>query len=216
MPGEISLAHNGVLFLDELPEFRRDALEALRQPLEDGSVTVGRAQRTVTMPARFRLVAAMNPCPCGYLGHPSRPCLCPPPVVQRYRGRLSGPLLDRIDLQVEVPAVDPGAYDGAPDEDGSTAFLAQKVATATARRARRESDLGVAVANADLQDGVLMQACAPTASALSALAHILRRHRASGRARVRLLRVARTLADLRDVDAVDEEDVLEAAALRRF
>jgi len=215
-PGEVTLAHRGVLFLDELPEFRRDSLEALRQPLEDGSVTVGRAQRTVTMPSRFRLVAAMNPCPCGYLGHPTRPCLCTPPTIQRYRRRLSGPLLDRIDLQVEVPAVDPGEYDGPPDRGGSTAHLAKQVAVATARRAQRELDLAITCANADLADNVLIRACAPTAGALSTLAHILRHHRASGRARVRLLRVARTLADLRDADEVEEEDVLEAAVLRRF
>ncbi|MEO6595959.1 MAG: ATP-binding protein, partial [Planctomycetota bacterium] len=102
-PGEVTLAHHGVLFLDELPEFRRDALEALRQPLEDGTVTVGRARQTVTMPAQFLLTAAMNPCPCGYLGHRQRPCMCTPQAVARYRSRLSGPLLDRIDLQVEVP-----------------------------------------------------------------------------------------------------------------
>ncbi|MCR9243407.1 MAG: YifB family Mg chelatase-like AAA ATPase [bacterium] len=215
-PGEVTLAHRGVLFLDEVPEFRRDALEALRQPLEDGRVTVGRAQRTVTMPARFRLVAAMNPCPCGYHGHPTRPCLCTPTTLQRYRRRLSGPLLDRLDLQVEVPALDPSEYEAAPAPDGCTAALLSKVTAAGERRAARNARLGVRGFNADLDDAELLPACQPDAAAISALSQVLRRHRGSGRARIRLLRVARTLADLRDADRIRDEDVLEAATLRRL
>ena len=214
-PGEVTLAHRGVLFLDELPEFRRDALEAMRQPLEDGIVTVGRAQRTVTMPSRFRLLAAMNPCPCGYLGHPGRPCLCSPPAVRRYRARLSGPLLDRIDLQVEVPPIDPGSYDGPPDPEGTTAHLRAAVAAARQRQRERRRNPLLDADNADLGDRALRLACAATKAARRTLEEVLRRHRGSGRARVRLLRVARTIADLRGADAVDEPDVLEAAALQR-
>ena len=120
-PGEVSLAHHGVLFLDELPEFRRDALESLRQPLEDGHVVIARAQATLTYPSRFMLVAAMNPCPCGYLGHPRRSCSCHPQAVHAYRNRISGPLLDRIDLQVPVDPVDPRALRGGPAEEASAA-----------------------------------------------------------------------------------------------
>jgi magnesium chelatase family protein len=212
-PGEVTLAHCGVLFLDELPEFRRDALEALRQPLEDGVVTVGRARQTVRMPARFLLVAAMNPCPCGYLGHPQRPCLCPPPAVLRYRSRLSGPLLDRLDLQVEVPALPPEVLRAPPDPGGSTAALAGRVLQAHARQCWRCRD-GLFVANAQLSDQALLHACAADERALSALDHVLRTHRQSGRTRVRLLRLARTLADLDDRDEIGDLDVLEAAALR--
>ncbi|MFN8640164.1 MAG: YifB family Mg chelatase-like AAA ATPase [Candidatus Binatia bacterium] len=210
-PGEVTLAHRGVLFLDELPEFRRDALEAMRQPLEDGTVTVGRALRTATMPARLQLLAAMNPCPCGFRGHPRRPCLCPPPLVQRYHRRLSGPLLDRLDLQVEVPALDPGEYRGPPEAHGATAPLAAAVAGAWQRQRARNP---AACRNAELDGDVLLRACGPDAAALDALDQVLRRQRGSGRMRVRLLRVARTLADLRGDDRVHAEDVLEAAALR--
>jgi magnesium chelatase family protein len=212
-PGEVTLAHHGVLFLDELPEFRRDALEALRQPLEDAVVTVGRAQKTIAMPAAFLLVAAMNPCPCGYLGHRHRPCRCTPPAVQRYRSRLSGPLLDRLDLQVEVPALEPKELRGAEDADGSTAALADRVQVARARQlSRRRQQQGLP--NARLQDRGLLQACAATELALTALDEVLRRHHHSGRARVRLLRIARTLADLDDRDQVADGDILEAAMLR--
>jgi magnesium chelatase family protein len=202
-----------VLFLDELPEFRRDALESLRQPLEDGTVTVGRARQTVTMPAQFLLVAAMNPCPCGFQGHRHRPCLCTPQAIARYRSRLSGPLLDRLDLQVEVPALDPAELRGPADPCGSSAHLAERVAVARARQAARQRG-GIVLCNARLQDRALLQACSPDEAALHALDEVLRRHHQSGRARVRLLRLARTLADLDDRDTIGEIDVLEAAALR--
>ena len=128
-PGEVSLAHNGVLFLDELPEFRRSTLEVMRQPLEDGKVTISRAAGSVTFPAQFMLVAAMNPCPCGYYGDSKRECRCGPPLVQRYRQRISGPLLDRIDLHVEVPLVD---YKALTSHDGGEASdtVRQRVETA--------------------------------------------------------------------------------------
>jgi magnesium chelatase family protein len=215
-PGEVTLAHHGVLFLDELPEFRRDALEALRQPLEDACVTVGRARQTVTMPAAFLLAATMNPCPCGWLGHRHRPCLCPPPAVARYRSRLSGPLLDRLDLHVEVPALDPHELRAPIDGDGTTAALAARVLVAHGRQADRQRHHTVVVPNARLADRALLEACATSDTAHRALDEILRRHHQSGRARVRLLRLARTLADLDDRDGVAECDLLEAAALRGF
>ena len=138
-PGEVSLAHNGVLFLDELPEFQRDALEVLRQPLEDGVVTISRASGSATYPSRFVLIAAMNPCKCGYFGHPTRPCTCPPSAVERYRQRISGPLLDRIDLHVDVSPV---AYDELSAEDPgecSAAILERVLATRAIQQSRFET-----------------------------------------------------------------------------
>ena len=211
-PGEVTLAHHGALFLDELPEFRRDALEALRQPLEDGTVTVGRAQRTVTMPARFLLVAAMNPCPCGYNGHRRRPCRCTPSAVSRYRARLSGPLLDRIDLCVEVPALDPSELRGPAEAGGDTASWAERVQAATERQRHRNRHTSSSPAH--LEGEALLRACAATEGTLRLLDDVLRRRHASGRGRVRLLRLARTLADLADRPCIEPEDVLEATALR--
>jgi len=215
-PGEVTLAHHGVLFLDELPEFRRDGLEALRQPLEDGTVTVGRARQTVTMPAQFLLVAAMNPCPCGYRGHRQRPCLCTPAAVARYRSRLSGPLLDRLDLQVEVPALNPAELRAPEDASGSTAVLREQVLLAHDRQLHRQGRSGVPVPNARLADRQLQSACAADDAALHAVDEVLRRHHQGGRGRVRLLRIARTLADLDDRAAVRDVDVWEAATLRGF
>ncbi len=215
-PGEVTLAHHGVLFLDELPEFRRDVLEALRQPLEDGTVTVGRARQTVTMPAQFLLVAAMNPCPCGYRGHRQRPCLCTPAAIARYRSRLSGPLLDRLDLQVEVPSLTAAELRAPEQAEGSTATLRAHVLVAHTRQLRRQTKNGIAVPNARLADRQLLAACAPDDKALHAVDEVLRLHHQSARGRVRLLRLARTLADLDDRDAVQEVDVWEAAALRGF
>src|SRR5262249_20275328 len=147
-PGEISLAHNGVLFLDELPEFRRNVLEALRQPLEERRVCVARVRGSVELPARFQLVAAMNPCPCGFHGgSPLRPCLCTPREVRAYRGRLSGPLLDRIDLHVTVPAASYADLTGPPGE--ASAAIAARVAAARRRQATRAAE-SRAPLNADL------------------------------------------------------------------
>ena len=215
-PGEVTLAHHGVLFLDELPEFRRDVLEALRQPLEDGEVTVARARLVVTMPAQFLLVAAMNPCPCGFHGHRQRPCLCTPGALARYRGRLSGPLLDRLDLQVEVPALLPAELRGPEDPAGSTRVLREAVLVAHARQRHRQTQRGVFVPNARLGDRALVTACAADDRALHAVDEVLRLHHQSGRGRVRLMRLARTLADLDDRAAIGEADVFEAAALRGF
>lgn len=216
-PGEATLAHCGVLFLDELPEFRRDALEALRQPLEDGIVTVGRARGTVTMPAAFMLVAAMNPCPCGFYGHPSRPCTCTPSAIHRYRSRLSGPLLDRLDLQVEVPALDPSVLRGPREPRDSTAEWSLRIERARTRQLERNARCGgKAIVNAHLADNQLERACGNDAEVEDAIERVLRLTRAGGRARVRLLRVARTLADLDDRQDLRPEDALEAAALRGF
>ncbi len=215
-PGEVTLAHHGVLFLDELPEFRRDVLEALRQPLEDGVVTVGRARQTVTMPAGFLLVAAMNPCPCGYRGHRQRPCVCTPAAILRYRSRLSGPLLDRLDLQVEVPALTPAELRAPEDRTASTAALRERVLVAHARQQHRQRGRPDGVPNARLADRQLLAACAADERALAAVDEVLRRHHQSGRGRVRLLRLARTLADLDDRPAIAEGDVWEAATLRGF
>jgi magnesium chelatase family protein len=215
-PGELSLAHHGVLFLDELPEFRRDVLESLRQPLEDGLVTVGRAQQTITMPAQFLLVAAMNPCPCGYRGHRQRPCLCTPAAIARYRTRLSGPLLDRLDLQVEVPALTAAELRATEDPAGSTAQLRERVLLAHGRQQHRQQQNGITAPNARLLDRALQRACQCDELALLAVDEVLRQHHQSARGRVRLLRLARTLADLDDHDTVRDIDVLQAAALRGF
>jgi magnesium chelatase family protein len=213
-PGEVTLAHRGVLFLDELPEFRRDALEALRQPLEDGLVTVGRARQTLTLPAQFLLVAAQNPCPCGHLGDRLRPCRCTPPAIARYRARLSGPLLDRIDLRVMVPSLLPHELRQAEDQAGSTAAWRERVLVARERQAHRQPRIGRATENARLQDRHLLQVCAPDDAVLAALDEVLHRYGEGGRGRVRLLRLCRTLADLDDREATTADDVFEAAALR--
>lgn len=214
-PGEVTLAHHGVLFLDELPEFRRDALEAMRQPLEDGEVTVGRAQRTVTMPARFLLIAARNPCPCGYLGHRQRPCRCTPGALTRYHSRLSGPLLDRLDLQVDVPALAASELRREEDPTRSTAALREAVLQAEDRQLARNRDRqGRFVPNGRLSGASLDQTARATSGAWAALDDVLTRRHESPRGRLRVLRVARTLADLDDRDVIEDHDVLRADVLR--
>ena len=214
-PGEVTLAHQGVLFLDELPEFRRDVLEALRQPLEDGAVTVGRAQRTVTMPARFLLTAARNPCPCGYLGHRSRPCRCTPAALTRYHRRLSGPLLDRLDLHVDVPAMTATELARAEDPMGSTAALREAVLLAHARQLTRNRDSDRRyVPNGQLSWRAFDHAACATSSAWAALDEQLTQRHESPRGRLRVLRVARTLADLSDRDVIEDHDILQASSLR--
>ena len=214
-PGEVTLAHHGVLFLDELPEFRQDVLEAMRQPLEDGAVTVGRALRTVTMPAQFLLTAAMNPCPCGHLGDRARPCTCTPAALARYRSKLSGPLLDRLDLRVEVPSLTAAELRADRDPAQTTAALRERVLLARQRQLRRNrTSSGSFVCNGRLAGRLLERSLRADDEAWSALEDLVRRHHQSPRGRLRLLRVARTLADLDDRDRIEAHDVLQAGALR--
>jgi len=210
-PGEISLAHGGVLFLDELPEFPRPALEALREPLETGQITISRAARQAQFPARFQLVAAMNPCPCGWLGAPlglGRACRCTPDAVARYQGRLSGPLLDRIDLQVEVPAVAPAALLTAPDGEPSEA-VAARVRAARSRQLARQGCI-----NARLDVSALDHAPQIDDTARQFLRTAAERLGWSGRGLHRTLKVARTVADLAGSAGVAVEHVAEALQLR--
>jgi len=208
-PGEISLAHHGVLFLDELVEFNRTALEALREPLETGHITISRAARRAEFPARFQLVAAMNPCPCGHLGSPLRACRCSPDVVSRYQARLSGPLLDRIDLQVEVLAVAPQTLSAAPDGE-PTATIAARVAEAHAVQRTRQG-----LVNALLAGQALDEHCAIDAAATQFLHTASARLGWSARSFHRVLRVARTIADLAGEAQVASIHLAEAIQLRR-
>ncbi len=209
-PGEVSLAHRGVLFLDELPEFRRNVLEALRQPVEDGHVTLSRAAFTVSYPARFMLVAAMNPCPCGQAGRSGRPCGCSPERVRAYRGRVSGPLLDRIDLQIEVPPV-PWAdlSAGAPE---CSAVVRGRVQGA--RRRQRDRFGGRVMTNADLRGGAIDRWCSPDPEGRLLLGRAVERYGLSARAYVRILKVARTIADLEGTEAIRGPHVAEAVRYR--
>ncbi len=207
-PGEISLAHEGVLFLDELPEFRRAALEALREPLETGQVTVARGARSETFPAGFLLVAAMNPCPCGYLGDAVRHCRCTPEQLRRYRARLSGPLLDRFDLCVDVRRETAVATAGPKDE--ASAPVARRVAAARERQSLRQGRC-----NGDLPAGELRQHLRLVPSASDLAARAAGRFGWSMRALHRALKVARTIADLAGRDDTVADDVAEAIALRR-
>jgi magnesium chelatase family protein len=211
-PGEISLAHNGVLFLDEMPEFDRRVLEVLRQPLEEGRVTIARAARTAVFPARFVLVAAMNPCPCGFLGDERRQCRCTPPQVAKYRGRLSGPLRDRIDLIVNVPAVPVQAIaDAQPGE--STTQVRQRVCAAREVQQRRYDGRG-ARTNADLRGAAVAVFCAPDDDGRTLLRRAIERFSLSARGYDRVLKVSRTIADLAGADRPGADHIAEALQYR--
>lgn len=205
-PGEISLAHHGVLFLDELPEFSRNALEQLREPLEAGVVHISRAAQQVSYPSGFQLVAAMNPCPCGYLG--DERCRCTPDQIQKYRGRISGPLLDRIDMHIEVPAISHAKLSEEPAGDSSTR-LRERVVRAHARQRARQACL-----NADLQVRDLDEHCSLQETAQSLLNAAMERLGLSARAYHRVIRLARTICDLDGGESVSAEHVGEAVQLR--
>ena len=206
-PGEISLAHHGVLFLDELPEFDRRVLEALREPLETGHVSIARAARRVDFPARFQLVAAMNPCPCGYLG--SARCRCTPDQVARYRAKLSGPLLDRIDMTLEVPALSQQELQSAADGESSDA-VRNRVIAARDRQLERQGK-----PNAALASGEIDALCAPDEAGAKLLSAALVRLKLSARAYHRVLKLARTVADLAGAARIASPHVAEAIHYRR-
>ncbi|SSY81093.1 YifB family Mg chelatase-like AAA ATPase [Alysiella crassa] len=208
-PGEISLAHHGVLFLDELPEFDRKVLEVLREPLENGEIHISRASRQATFPAKFQLLAAMNPCPCGFAGHPTKPCRCTAESVRRYRDKISGPLLDRIDLTIEVPAL-PAADLLSTQESESSATVLQRVMAARERQYARQGKT-----NAQLSVTDLDQIAQISPESKQILAEMLEKLSLSARSYHRILRVARTIADLAGDETVSRQHLLRAVGFRR-
>jgi magnesium chelatase family protein len=208
-PGEISLAHHGVLFLDELPEFDRQVLEALREPLEAGVVRVARAAAHADYPAEFQLIAAMNPCPCGHLGDAAGNCRCTRTQTQRYRGRISGPLLDRLDMHVQIPRVEVGDFDDRAGRGEPSAAIAGRVASARSLQLARQGRC-----NARLTDAQVDKCCILLPRARALLDRTMKHLRFSGRTRQRVLKLARTIADLDGRDAIADAHVSEAVMLR--
>jgi magnesium chelatase family protein len=206
-PGEVSLAHNGLLFLDEFPEFPRNVLEILRQPLEDSMVSIARASMTLNFPANFMLVAAMNPCPCGFYGDPTRECRCTPAIIQRYLGKISGPLIDRIDIQVEVPAV--------PYKELRTGDVTETSASMRARVERaREIQRARGCTNSRMPTRLIRQQCALDATGERTLEMAMKRMSLSARAHDRILKVARTIADLDESQSIAAKHIAEAIQYR--
>ena len=212
-PGEVSLAHNGVLFLDELPEFNRNALEVMRQPLEDAEVTISRASMSLTYPSRFMLIAAMNPCPCGFLGDPGRRCTCTPTVVQRYMSKISGPLMDRIDIHIEVPAVHYRELSAAYDGEKSSR-IRERVQRARLTQARRFANVKNVFCNAHMSTKQIRKICQLSSESLSLLEMAMERLGLSARAYNRILKVSRTIADLGGTEEIKTEHISEAIQYR--
>ena len=212
VPGEISLAHNGILYLDEVAQFAPATLEVLRQPLEDRHITVSRARYKVDFPASFMLVASMNPCPCGYAGEDDGRCTCTPAMIHRYRSRLSGPLLDRIDLNINVKAVDSRSMSMAPSEESSST-VAERVAAVREVQARRFAGEGI-FTNAQMLPSHLQRFCMVEGEAARLLQRLMDSYRLSARGYVRILKVARTIADMAGSDVIGTEHVSEAAQYR--
>ncbi|MBW7573388.1 YifB family Mg chelatase-like AAA ATPase [Caproiciproducens faecalis] len=211
-PGEISLAHNGVLFLDELPEFSRGAMEVLRQPIEDGKVTISRVNGTISYPSAVMLVAAMNPCPCGYFGHPTKPCTCSANAVNRYLSRVSGPLLDRLDLHIEVPPVE---FDEISSQDKAESSAAIKSRVNAARKLQNERFKGTSVTcNARITPDMLHEVCRLSESGRELLKKAFEKLGLSARAYDRILKVSRTIADLDQSEGIEPRHVAEAVQYR--
>jgi len=208
-PGEISLAHHGVLFLDELPEFSRQVLEVLREPLETGRITISRAARQADFPARFQLVAAMNPCPCGYLGHPTQACRDTPDQIARYRGRISGPLLDRIDIQISVPALTQDELMQAGAGEPSAA-IRERVQAARERQMARQGKPNAALGTQEID-----RHCALDTASEALLKQAIVRLNLSARAYHRVLKLARSVADLAGSDVITSAHLAEAIQYRR-
>jgi magnesium chelatase family protein len=220
-PGEVSLAHNGLLFLDELPEFPRNVLEVLRQPLEDGTVTIARAAMSLSFPARFMLAAAMNPCPCGYFNDKGRECMCTPPMIQRYVSKVSGPLLDRIDIHIEVPAVQYKELRAGAAAEGS-AQIRDRVMAARERQharfkevgARSKSGARAVYANAQMTTQQIRVHCELHSDAERLLERAMQQQGLSARAHDRILKVARTIADLEAAPTIAVKHIAEAIQYR--
>ena len=211
-PGEISLAHNGVLFLDELPEFRRDVTEALRQPLEDGKVTISRVAGSITYPSSIMLVAAMNPCPCGFFGHPTRQCICSPKAVRNYLNKISGPMLDRIDIHIEVPPVNYEELNSTGEEETSAEIRAR---VNRARQLQTERYRGTGIScNAKLTPAMLKKYCALDDMASGYLKLAFDKLGMSARAYDRVLKIARTLADLEGSEIIKREHIFSSISFR--
>jgi magnesium chelatase family protein len=212
-PGEVSLGHNGVLFLDELPEFQRNVLEVMRQPLEEGSVTIARAAISVTFPSRFMLAAAMNPCPCGYFGDPKRECHCTPPMIQRYVSKISGPLLDRIDIHIEVPAVKYKEL-RAPSSSEDSAAVRGRVIAARQKQTERFKGEKKIYSNAQMPPKMIRTHCGITAEGEKLLENAVTRLGLSARAHDRILKVSRTIADLDASPNIESKHLSEAIQYR--
>lgn len=214
-PGELSLAHNGVLFLDELPEFSRVTMEVMRQPIEDGKVTISRVAGTLTYPCSMMLVAAMNPCPCGYLGHPKKECTCSPGAISRYANRISGPLLDRIDIQIEVPAATYSEISGSAEKEETSAEIKKRVEKA--RAIQRERFRGTDITcNAKMTSVMTRQYCIMEDEASVLLKHHYEELGLSGRTYDKILRVARTIADIDGYDIIKTEHIYEALCYKNI
>jgi magnesium chelatase family protein len=212
-PGEISLAHNGVLFLDELPEFRRSVLEVMRQPMEERRVNISRARMSIDFPASFMLIASMNPCPCGFYNHPERACSCPPGAVQKYLNRISGPLLDRIDLHVEVTPVGFNELSSAHTGE-SSAIIRERVIRAREKQQQRFSEQSGVYANAQMDSGLLKKICVIEKTGSLLLKSAMEKLNLSARAYDRILKVSRTIADLDEKEEIRTEHLAEAIQYR--
>lgn len=214
-PGEISLAHNGVLFLDELPEFKRTVLEVMRQPLEDRKICISRAKFTIDYPASFMLVASMNPCPCGYYNHPDRECMCAPGVVQKYLSRISGPLLDRIDIHIEIVPV-PFEKLSEMKESESSAIVRQRVITAREIQELRFRNIDGVYCNAQMSSKLQRQFATPDKAGAELLKNAMQKLNLSARAYDRILKVARTIADLDNSENMQSHHIAEAINYRNL